>query len=342
MGSSRSNRPDDQPPRITLAMATVTVSTRTGLADVSAKEWDSLTARPPASLIGSRHWLTAALATVDRGTTPHLVTVEFDGRLVGVLTLVLDERGSEPVLRFAGAPFNDLTDLMALPGHELAAASAALEELPRLARRRCRVRLEDVDPEGALVRADRNIGVLAWAPHTGAPAIELAAQRRFAPSRRRRKRWDRALRALRAERDVHFRLTRGEPMLRDVAEFVRVRDRRLVALGRDRHDPPVDLLHAALEALAPLGRCGFMEMLVDGVAVARDLYLLDRDVAMLWLRALDMRWVRFSCGHLLLRESLARLAGEGFEVLDLGRGDEPYKFTFGANPRQLLTGALDP
>jgi CelD/BcsL family acetyltransferase involved in cellulose biosynthesis len=83
-----------------------------------------------------------------------------------------------------------------------------------------------------------------------------------------------------------------------------------------------------------------MEMVVDETVVARDLYLVDGSVAMLWLRALDMRWLRHSCGNLLLRASVERLAACGYETLDLGRGDESYKCCFGAERRVLLRARL--
>jgi CelD/BcsL family acetyltransferase involved in cellulose biosynthesis len=79
-----------------------------------------------------------------------------------------------------------------------------------------------------------------------------------------------------------------------------------------------------------------MEMLVDGGVAACDLYLLDGSVAMLWLRALSMSWLGYSCGHLLLQTSADQLAAEGYEALDLGRGAEPYKFRSGAHARVLL------
>ncbi len=61
---------------------------------------------------------------------------------------------------------------------------------------------------------------------------------------------------------------------------------------------------------------------------------------MLWLRALDMDWLAHSCGHLLLRAAVRQFATEGYQELDLGRGGEPYKFSFGARVRRLRNASL--
>jgi CelD/BcsL family acetyltransferase involved in cellulose biosynthesis len=58
----------------------------------------------------------------------------------------------------------------------------------------------------------------------------------------------------------------------------------------------------------------------------------------MWLRGLDPTWQQFPCGHLLLCWTAERLRREGCAVLDMGRGDEPYKFVFGASDRVLLRG----
>lgn len=311
----------------------------TRLEEVPACEWDALTARPPASLAGSRAWIEAALTTVDRECALYLVTVLTHDRVVGLLALVLDERPALPVLRFAACPSNDLADLMTLPGYEVPAGQAAIGALRALADNGWRVELDDLDPAGALASADRTSRLLEWDTASVAPTIDLRDPRAGAGPRRQRC-WNRSLRQLRAMHEVTFRRREGTAMIAALDGFTSMRDTRLRALERDLCDPPAPLLDAAVRRLAGLGRCMFMEMLVDDRVVAQDLYLVDRGVAMLWLRALDMGWLRFSCGHLLLRASAERLAAEGYETLDLGRGAEPYKFGAGAQDRVLLSARV--
>jgi CelD/BcsL family acetyltransferase involved in cellulose biosynthesis len=303
------------------------------------RAWDALRARPPASLTGSRPWVIAAFATAHPEATPWLIAVEARGRLVALLSLALHDCEGDPVLRFAGAPHNDLTDLMARPGYEDAAADAAVEALRSAAARGWSVRLDDVDPRGALAAADRRARLLTWSPDDPAPTIDLRGPWRSAASSHRRQQWSRALRRLRDRHRVCFRHVDGEDVLGRLPQFIELRAVRLHATGRPEL-PPHDFLECAVHGLAPRGQCAVMELLVDGHLAASDLYLLDQTVAMSWARALNPRWRRFPCGHLLLLAAADRFASAGFEVLDFGRGDEPYKFLFGADRRVLLSGRL--
>jgi CelD/BcsL family acetyltransferase involved in cellulose biosynthesis len=318
-----------------LAAPGLTVRTFTSPVDVPSRDWAVLTARGPASIAGSREWVEAALGTVDRGATPHLLAFYEAERLVGLMPLALDELPLRPLLRFVASPFNDMSDLVALPGAEGVTAAAAIETLLQLAEHGYSVRLDDVDPDGALAQADPARDLLDWSGAAAAPVIDLH-DRVAHPSLRQARRLRYALRRLRARHAVEFRRRDGAAMLEVLDDFVALRAARLRALRRDLADPPVPLLKAAVRRLAPSGRSAFVEMLVDGAVVARDLYLLDGRVAMLWLRALSMSWLRYSCGHLLLQAGADQLVAEGYETLDLGRGAEPYKFRSGAQPRVLL------
>jgi CelD/BcsL family acetyltransferase involved in cellulose biosynthesis len=320
-------------------MTEITVRVCTQLADVPAVDWDALTAHPPASLTGSRTWIEAALMTVDRGLTPVLVAMHAADRLVGLMTLVLDEYQPEPVLRFAASPSNDLVDLMTLPGHEDAAGLAAIHALRALASKGWTVELVDIDPSGVLAKADPDRQMLDWGASSVAPTIDLRNSDACV-SPRQAYRWDRSMRKLRTAHHVEFRCRAGADMVEVLDEFTALRDLRLRALGRSLCEPPLTLLDAVVRGLASEDHCLFMEMLVDETVVARDLYLLDGSVAMLWLRALDMGWLHHSCGHLLLRATIEQLGIQGYELLDLGRGDEPYKFGFGAQRRILLSARL--
>jgi CelD/BcsL family acetyltransferase involved in cellulose biosynthesis len=303
--------------------------------EVPSEAWAALTTRPPASITGSRPWIEAALATVDRGRSPHLTAFHRGGRLAGLLALVGEgEPGHGGTLRFAASPSNDLTDVLALPGQEDFVASAALAFLMRCAGEGWRIELSDVDPDGAL--AGRRGDGLRWEEASAAPLVELHRPSAGLPPPRRR-RLAGALNRLREEHDVSFRCTTGQEMLDELDAFIAMREVRLRKLSRELSDPPLEFLREAVRRLAHTGRCAFLELLIDDQVVARDLHLLDRSVAMLWLRALDMRWLRPPCGFLLLGESMRWLRSEGFEILDFGRGDERYKFEWGARQRRLLT-----
>jgi CelD/BcsL family acetyltransferase involved in cellulose biosynthesis len=318
----------------------ITVRECRGLSEVGSPEaWDALRARGPASLCGSRGWLAAAFATTHERALPFLLAAEAATRLVGLLPLALHDRKTFPTLRFAGAPNNDLNDVLVLSGYERGATIAIVDALAGVAHRGWTLCLDDVDPDGQLAAAP-DAGVLEWVRGEPAPTVDLRGDWTSAASGRRRRQWNRRLRRLRDHHVVEFQRIDGPAMVGKLPEFIRLREARRQATAREPDQPPIPFLEAVVHALAPTGTCAYMQMLVDGRPVASDLYLLDPPVATMWLRALDPEAQRYPCGHLLLRESAAAFAAEGFESLDLGRGDEPYKFVFGAERRSLLRARL--
>lgn len=322
-------------------MASSLVSSCAGPTEVPSEEWDALVARPPASVNCSRAWVSGALASVDRQRTPQLLTVHADGQLVALLPLALDRAGPRPTLRLVGSPYHDLADVLVRPGHEQAAV-AVVTQLRALTGRGWSVDLDLLDPDGALIAADRERALLAWEPSQCAPLIDLGGDWRCAASPRRRRQWRSHRRRLERLHALEFRWIEGDEVVPALPEFVRVREGRL-RLKRYPLDPlQVELLNAVVPPLAAAGRCAFAELRLDGAMVARDLYLLDGRVGLMWLRALDVAWMRYACGHLLLRWSAESLAAKGFEALDLGCGGEPYKFVFGAEPRMLLRASAHP
>ena len=146
------------------------------------------------------------------------------------------------------------------------------------------------------------------------------------------------MRRLREIGPVELRRVEGAALRGELSTFLRLRTARRAIKGHDDL-PPTAFLKQAVNELAPSGHCILMELRVNGTPVAADLYLVDRPVALMWLRGLDPGWQRFPCGHLLLRASADAFAQAGFDTLDLGRGNEPYKEYFGAQKRVLLHAA---
>jgi CelD/BcsL family acetyltransferase involved in cellulose biosynthesis len=266
------------------------------------------------------------------------VTVERGDRLLGLLSLAVHERdGDGPVVRFAGAPHNDMTDLMVLPGSSSEVAVAALAALQRLHEDGYSLELEALDPDGSLAMAGPPLPALEWQIDEPAPIVELDGLWSAGASRSRRRQWERKLRRIGEAHSVEFRVIDGPNMLDELVAFGQLREARRRATGRAPDLPPITFFESAVRRLCRLGACVFFEMVIDGAPVARDLYLLDPPVAMMWLRALDPTWGWAPCGHLLLRETAGILASKGYQTLDLGRGAETYKFFFGARERRLLS-----
>ena len=53
------------------------------------------------------------------------------------------------------------------------------------------------------------------------------------------------------------------------------------------------------------------------------------------MRTYDRRWARASPGHLLFLETANAGLLEGIRTVELGRGDEPYKYELGATDGRL-------
>ena len=306
------------------------------VADIGDVErWSALRARPPASITGSQGWLNAAAVTVDHGSRPYLLMVEDDDRLIGLMALTVDQHDNGAHVRFSASPNNDLSDLLADPGHEHTVGNLIVSELARIVARGWSLSLDSVDPDGLLHRTAGDTDLLSWSSDECSPTMDLRGPWRDAVSRSRRSQWDRRMRRLREAGPVELCRVEGDALCRELPTFLRLRTVRRAVKGYEDL-PPTPFLKQAVNELAPSGHCILMELRVNGTPVAADLYLIDQPVALMWLRGLDPQWQRFPCGHLLLSASADAFAQAGFDTLDLGRGDEPYKAYFGAHKRVLL------
>lgn len=305
--------------------------------DIAARA--PLAARAPASIIGSPAWVRSAHEHLHAGDAACIVA-ERAGVAVGRLSLAIDDGEAGPVARMAGHPMNDLTDVQTRPGDEDAAGSAVLQALHDLASGGIAVDLGDLDPDGTLAAAARRDAPAALSGGDPAPILDLGAQVPLGSSSRR-KEWRRQQRRLRDGHAVEV-VWQRETAPEALDDLLALRAARFEAAGRAHELPSIErdstftaFLTAAIARLAAERRCAIASLLVDGRAIGRDLYLLDGEVAMLFLRGFDPAWATRAPGHLLLQACAEELRAEGVRVLDLGRGDEPYKADFGARPRTL-------
>ncbi|MGH3441720.1 MAG: GNAT family N-acetyltransferase [Nitriliruptorales bacterium] len=72
---------------------------------------------------------------------------------------------------------------------------------------------------------------------------------------------------------------------------------------------------------------------LDGRPAAMTLSLVDHAEWAIYNSAFDQEWSGLAPGMVLVGEVIRSAADEGLEVLDLLRGDEPYKYRFGARDR---------
>lgn len=301
-----------------------------------SEAWAALTAQGTAGVCGSREWVRTAFEQAHPEARPHLIAVSDGDDLVGMMAMALtgDRSGA---LMVAGAPHNDLIDVLAAPDRADDVAMAVLTALEREWRRGRRVQLDAIDPDGALARNGHRARWLTWTDDVQAPVVELGPDWTGAFNPAWASQWRRRERRLRQAHDVRVEQLSADATAAAIEEFVALRRARLAARGWPLDRPPEDFLLRAVERLAPSERCALMELRIDGHLAASDLYQLAPPTAMLWLRVFDGDWSAMSPGSLLVRAAGELLRAAGYTTLDLGRGDESYKFDLGARPRMLLS-----
>jgi len=251
------------------------------------------------------------------------------GQLVALLVLV--EKGQ--AMRFAGFPFSDANELLAVDESAATAllrAAAEAHTLPLV--------LELLAPDGPtarlLRRADAGLEV-RWTAAQPCPRLPAGA----GPSNRLRKRF--AAERRRAAVDLRCR----QPDTADATDFVE----RRIALWAERGKR--DGLRRAMEPFPALpealgracgelsrdGLCHIASLVVDGRCVAEDLYFGKRREPLLYTRRYEKNSSLSSPG-MLLATAVRELPGVG--EIDLGRGDESYKFRLGATADVRLTASV--
>jgi CelD/BcsL family acetyltransferase involved in cellulose biosynthesis len=91
------------------------------------------------------------------------------------------------------------------------------------------------------------------------------------------------------------------------------------------HDVLAALSDVATE-LAGMGRFWFSGIERSGQLVASGLVVTAGPVATFWVSGFDAAWSRISPGTLMIDIVIAFAAERGYEELDLGVGDQPYKY----------------
>lgn len=103
----------------------------------------------------------------------------------------------------------------------------------------------------------------------------------------------------------------------------------------DRHVRFSDFITEVATGLSSRGLCYLAVLSLDGNAVAQSLLFRTPGADLLYMSTYRPDMARYGPSHLLLAEVAAAAFTEGVRVIELGRGDEPYKFDLGAQQRYL-------
>lgn len=327
---------------------TLTVAVTDNIADAAAlaPQWERLRAVGASAIYTSPAWcLTAWKAFPDLGS-PRLVTVVNNGTLLGLLPLTWDGSGTGDSLSWAGWPLGDEHDARIGPAcRQDEVAAALLNGVAAASGAATTPRLPDVRSASVLTMV---AGSQAGCP---APILQLREpDSQFGPfaclpgwSRDRRRRLRSARRRLADTGTVEVeRITEPSRLADALPRFVTARIDAWRQRGRlgelpvmDRHACFPDFITAVACELGAHGQCYLAAISVDGDPVAQSLLFRARGADLLYMSSYRPDMARFGPSHLLLAEIAAAAVADGVRVIELGRGDEPYKFGLGADRRYL-------
>lgn len=326
----------------------ITLGSQNAAQDV-AEEWGHLHAEGASDIFTSpARCLAGWRAFPCLGTPLLLVATDNTGVLLGALPLTSGPNGP----RWAASPLGDEHDVRVRrdrPAQE--AVSALLQAVPRVSGSGEAV-LADVRPDGVLAgAAETRRGCPAPVVQLEDPDEEFGALTCLPGWSRERRRMLRSARR-RLEQSGQLTVvsvTDPASLATALPDFTRTRLGSWASRGRlaelpamDRHPRFSEFLGEAGRGLAADGRCLLLSLNLDGEPLAQALYFRSPGAYLLYMSTYQPTAAQFSPSHLLLAEAAQMATAEGVRVVELGRGDEPYKFVLGAQPRYLRDVILAP
>lgn len=314
-----------------------------------AREWGRLHADGASDIFTSPAWCLASWrAFPDLGPPLLLIAQDGAGALLGALPLTNGPRGPT----WPGSPLGDEHDVRTRRDQPAEAVVAALlRSVPRAVAPGETV-LTDVRPGGLLSRAEiGRTGCPAPVVSLNDPDEEFAALACLPGwSRKQRRTLRSARRQLEETGNVTAqRLTDQATLAATLPAFARTRLASWAARGRvcelpamDRHPAFPEFLAEAGSSLAAERRCLLTRLNLDGEPFAQELFFRSPGADLRYMSTYQPAAARYSPSHLLLAEAAQMAVADGVHVIELGRGDEPYKFSLGAQRRYLLNVALAP
>lgn len=265
-----------------------------------------------------------------------LVCREAQGELVGVVPLVA--RGRR--LLAAGGQLADWFGPACAPADEARVADAVVAALPRAPRRwnvweldRCR-RGGWIDGL-AKAAAHSAVKLLAQRSDDVLVAVDLERDGPGLATAKKRRELARRARRLREAHDVTVRAGSTPAQIeRDLDALLRLR----AARWGTSFDPAAEAF--LYELAASLQRRGLLRMWaidIDGAPAAVSLNWRLGGRAFCYSQAFDRAYERFGIGMELLAHTVRASADEGCTVLDMLRGDEPFKADFHTSTEALVS-----
>jgi CelD/BcsL family acetyltransferase involved in cellulose biosynthesis/glycosyltransferase involved in cell wall biosynthesis len=259
--------------------------------------------------------------------------------LVGLAPLHRWSEGDRRLIGLAGGPISDYRDALCADP-DVAPAMLARLAIGDLADR---VILDDLPPGSPLVSCGSGVAEDRLERAQVCPELPLEGDpwSRFSPALARTLRYERRKLARRAA--VSYRVADPETLGGLLSTLFRLHAARWASRGEPGvlADAAIRRFHEdATPRLLAAGLLRMHALSIDGAVAALYYAILARGRAHLYLAALDPGLARFSPGALLCVHAIERAAAEGCRTFDFLRGEEPYKFSFGARRRTTLRRVL--
>jgi CelD/BcsL family acetyltransferase involved in cellulose biosynthesis len=327
-----------------ISIGRVRTELHSGSPDDLASEWEELfEADPEATPFVSPGWGLAWIRHLANGAEPWLLTVRDGHRLVGLAPLALDRRRRKAVLRTIGKEPGDYWDVLAVPEHRDAVTAAVAAEIAG--------RDDQWDslfvagqPGGSIADALAEQDSLVVRGRAAIPCPRIALPADF----------DEYLRSLpgshRSNVRKHLRrLDQGPVHVREVTDVAELDD--VIARWHELHikrwaalPARIDPTHLepsfrafmldAMRALVPLGLACVSEFVVGGEVVGVYVNLVDEQAFYWYLGGFEPSRAKLGVGKMSVAHGIRWSIETGRRFFDFTRGEESFKYYFGAVDRQ--------
>jgi CelD/BcsL family acetyltransferase involved in cellulose biosynthesis len=314
-----------------------------GSPDELAPEWEDVyRADSSATPFVSPGWGLAWMRHWGREADSWLVTVRDEGRLVGLAPLALERRHGMRVVSPLGKEPGDYWDVIALPEYRDEVARSVAAELSRR-EGEWDVFFLDGQPGDAVTSALFGEHSLRVRPRSPTPCPRIALPGDFEEYLRR------LSGSHRANVRKHLRrLDAGQVTLREVTDTHELAG--AIARWHDLHlkrwadlSEPIDPTHLtnrfrefvldAMRALVPQGLATVWEFVADGEVVGVHINLIDEHAFYWYLGGFEPRHARLGIGKMSIAHGIRWSIETGRRYFDLTRGEESFKYYFGAANR---------
>ncbi|HEX4764664.1 MAG TPA: GNAT family N-acetyltransferase [Lichenihabitans sp.] len=323
-----------------------TVTDAAALGRLEPEWWDLFGRVPAASPFSSPAWLLPWWLSFTPGAL-HTVALRHDGRLVGLAPLYVE---AGPVRRLLplGIGVSDYLDVLIDPAHAGEAGAGLVEALA--ASRHCwdLWSAEEAPPGAAVLAFPTPAGCVSRVvPQSACPVLVLPSPPNTwsdaVPPRQRRK-WRMARRRL-ARRSSAIESATAATLGDDLADLFRLHGARWQDRGDTGvlADPLVRRFHAmTAPALLAAGMLRLTTLRIDEAVVGIHYGMARGDRAYAYLGGFDPAFAFESPGTQLMAAAIEAAAADGAQAFHFLRGQEPYKYAWGAVDQWTSRRTIEP